>query len=115
MPPDDLALSILDFGYDGPDKRLESRLAFTLSLARMADERGYSRFWFTEHHSEDLYIACPEVVIAAMAANTRRIRGGSAGILLHYYSAFKVAEVFHTLSALFPDRIDLGLVRRRDT
>src|SRR5579862_4375941 len=108
MPPDDLSLGILDFGYDGRDNRLESRLAFTLSLARMADECGYSRFWFTEHHTESLYIACPEVVMAAIAANTRRIRVGSAGILLHYYSPFKVAEVFHTLSSLFPDRIDLG-------
>jgi luciferase family oxidoreductase group 1 len=111
MACDGLKLSILDFGYTGPDKRLCSRLAVTTSLARLADERGYHRFWFTEHHSQDLYIACPEVVIAAIAASTRRIRVGSAGVLLHYYSPFKVAEVFHTLAALFPNRIDLGVAR----
>ena len=84
---------------------------FTLSLAQIAEECGYARFWHTEHHDANLQIACPEVVIAAVAANTRRIRVGAAGILLNYYSPFKVAEVFHTLSALFPDRIDLGIAR----
>jgi luciferase family oxidoreductase group 1 len=107
----DLKLGILEYGYTGQDYRLTSRLAFTLSLARIADECGYSRFWFTEHHTQNLYIASPEVVIAAIAANTRRIRVGSAGILLHYYSPLKVAEVFYTLSALFPGRIDLGVAR----
>ncbi len=107
----DLDLSILEFGYSSRDGRLRSGLEFTLSLAQMADECGYSRFWFTEHHAPDLQIACPEAVIAAVAARTRRIRVGSAGILLSYYSPLKVAEVFHTLSTLFPGRIDLGLAR----
>jgi luciferase family oxidoreductase group 1 len=111
MARDDLDLAILEFGYTSRDGRLRSGLEFTLSLARIADECGYSRFWFTEHHDQGLGIACPEVVIAAVAASTRRIRVGSAGILLNYYSPFKVAEVFHTLATLFPDRIDLGLAR----
>jgi luciferase family oxidoreductase group 1 len=111
MAPDDLDLSILEFGYTRSDGRLRSGLEFTLSLAQIAEACGYARFWHTEHHDANLQIACPEVVIAAVAANTRRIRVGAAGILLNYYSPFKVAEVFHTLSALFPDRIDLGIAR----
>src|SRR5262245_36252023 len=111
MGNDDLDLSILEFGYTRPDGRLRSGLEFTLSLAQIAEECGYSRCWHAEHHDADLQIACPEVVIAAVAANTRRIRVGSAGILLGFYSPFKVAEIFHTLSALFPDRIDLGIAR----
>jgi luciferase family oxidoreductase group 1 len=111
MDCNDLDLGILEFGYTSRDGRLRSGLEFTLSLARVAEECGYSRFWFTEHHGPELQIACPEVVIASVAAQTKRIRVGSAGILLGYYSPFKVAEVFHTLSTLFPDRIDLGLAR----
>ena len=111
MAPDDLDLGILEFGYTSRDGRLRSGLEFTISLAQIAEECGYSRFWFTEHHAANLQIACPEVVIAAVAANTRRIRVGSAGILLNYYSPFKVAEAFHTLSTLFPNRIDLGIAR----
>ena len=111
MAPNDLDLSILEFGYTRSDGRLRSGLEFTLSLAQIAEECGYARFWHTEHHDANLQIACPEVVIAAVAANTRRIRVGAAGILLNYYSPFKVAEIFHTLSTLFPDRIDLGIAR----
>ncbi|TSA14510.1 MAG: MsnO8 family LLM class oxidoreductase, partial [Betaproteobacteria bacterium] len=45
------------------------------------------------------------------ASATTRIRVGTGGVLLPYYSALKVAEVFRMLEALFPGRIDLGLGR----
>ena len=48
--------------------------------------------------------------MAAIAAQTTRIKVGSGGVLLPYY-AFKVAEQFNLLQALFPGRIDLGLGR----
>ena len=53
----------------------------------------------------------PEVLMAAIAARTTRIRIGSAGVMLPHYSAFKVAENFRVLDALAPGRIDLGLGR----
>jgi luciferase family oxidoreductase group 1 len=53
----------------------------------------------------------PEIVMAAIAAKTERIRIGSAGIMLPHYSPFKVAEVFRVLDALAPGRIDMGLGR----
>jgi luciferase family oxidoreductase group 1 len=42
---------------------------------------------------------------------TKRIRIGSGGIMLPYYSPFKVAEQFLMLEALFPNRVDLGVGR----
>lgn len=108
---DNLDLAILEFGYTSHDGRLRSAVESTVALAQIAEECGYSRFWITEHHASNLEIICPEVMIATIAAKTSRIRVGSAGILLGYYSPFKVAEVFHTLSTLFPNRIDLGLAR----
>jgi len=39
------------------------------------------------------------------------MRIGSGGVMLSHYSPFKVAEVFTMLTALFPDRIDLGIGR----
>jgi luciferase family oxidoreductase group 1 len=58
-------------------------------------------------------LACtaPEILIARAAAETTRIRVGSGGIMLPHYSALKVAEVFRTLHAMFPNRIDLGIGR----
>src|SRR5215475_318818 len=53
----------------------------------------------------------PEILTARVAAATSRIRVGTGGVLLPYYSALKVAEQFRMLEALFPGRIDLGIGR----
>jgi luciferase family oxidoreductase group 1 len=53
----------------------------------------------------------PEILIAAIAATTPRIRVGSAGVMLPHYSALKVAEQFRVLEAIAPGRIDLGIGR----
>ena len=53
----------------------------------------------------------PEVLIAAIAENTKTIKVGSGAVLLNHYSVFKVAEVFCTLNELYPGRIDLGAGR----
>ena len=39
------------------------------------------------------------------------MRVGTGGVLLPYYSAFRTAEVFRMLEALYPGRIDLGVGR----
>ena len=49
--------------------------------------------------------------MAAIATVTKRIRVGSAGIMLPHYAPFKVAEQFRVLDAIAPGRIDLGLGR----
>ncbi|HET9018468.1 MAG TPA: LLM class flavin-dependent oxidoreductase, partial [Acetobacteraceae bacterium] len=73
---------------------------------------GYARYWLAEHHnSEAVAGAAPEVLMAAIAATTRRIRIGSAGIMLPHYAALKVAEQFRVLDAIAPGRIDMGLGR----
>ena len=53
----------------------------------------------------------PEVLLARLGGETSRIRLGSGGIMLPHYSAFKVAETFRVLHALYPGRIDLGIGR----
>ncbi len=84
----------------------------TVDLAKAADGLGYHRFWVAEHHSDQaLASASPEVMIAHLAACTRRMRIGSGGVLLPYYRPLKVAEQFNLLAALHPGRIDLGLGR----
>jgi luciferase family oxidoreductase group 1 len=84
----------------------------TLALARRADELGYERYWLAEHHAiAALADPCPEVLLARLGAETKRLRVGTGGVLLPYYSAFKVAEVFRMLEALYPGRVDLGIGR----
>jgi luciferase family oxidoreductase group 1 len=84
----------------------------TLKLARRVDQLGYHRYWLAEHHAiAALADPCPEVLLARLGAETSRIRIGSGGVLLPYYSAFRTAEAFRMLEALYPARIDLGIGR----
>jgi luciferase family oxidoreductase group 1 len=84
----------------------------TLELARHAERLGYHRYWLAEHHAiAALADPCPEVLLARLGAETRRMRVGTGGVLLPYYTPFKVAEVFRMLEALYPGRVDLGLGR----
>jgi luciferase family oxidoreductase group 1 len=84
----------------------------TIALARFAEELGYRRYWLAEHHAiAALADPCPEILLCRVAAATSRMRVGTGGVLLPYYSPLKVAEVFRMLEALFPGRIDLGIGR----
>ncbi|MFI4982226.1 MAG: MsnO8 family LLM class oxidoreductase, partial [Nevskiales bacterium] len=84
----------------------------TVKLAQAAEALGFHRYWLAEHHAvAALADPCPEILLTRVASATARIRVGTGGILLPYYSALKVAEVFRMLEALFPGRIDLGLGR----
>jgi len=107
-----MQLSILDqspvIGGLGARRAIEE----TLALARRADELGYQRYWLAEHHAiAALADPCPEVLLARLGAETRRMRIGTGGVLLPYYSAFRTAETFRMLEALYPGRIDLGVGR----
>ena len=108
----DLRLSMLDQSPVPAGSTPGQALENSIALARRADALGYQRFWMSEHHAMDT-LACtaPEIMLARIGAETNRIRIGSGGIMLPHYSAFKVAEVFRTLHALYPGRIDLGIGR----
>jgi luciferase family oxidoreductase group 1 len=107
-----MRLSVLDQSIAVVDRPQDQSIRNTVALARHCEALGYERFWVSEHHNHPTIVGtAPEIVIAAIAATTDRIRIGSAGIMLPHYSPFKVAEVFRVLDALAPGRIDLGLGR----
>ena len=107
-----LALSVLDQSPVPDGLAPVQALHHTLALARATEALGYRRYWVAEHHgTRSLAATAPEVLVGAVAATTSTIRVGSGGVLLSHYSPLKVAETFRTLSALHPDRIDLGVGR----
>src|SRR5688572_29065965 len=107
-----MKLSVLDQSPVISGLGARRALQETLALARRADELGYHRYWLAEHHAiAALADPCPEVLLARLGAETRRMRVGTGGVLLPYYSAFRVAETFRMLEALYPGRIDLGIGR----
>jgi len=107
-----LRLSILDQSVATAGRGHDQTIRNTLDLAVQAEAWGYHRFWVSEHHSHPSIVgSAPEVLMAAIAARTQRIRIGSAGVMLPHYAPYKVAEQFRVLDALAPGRIDLGVGR----
>src|SRR6202046_5963444 len=104
--------SVLDQSPASAGKAQEAAIRESIALAQLCDSLGYERYWVSEHHnSASIVGTAPEILIAAIAATTQRIRVGSAGVMLPHYSALKVAEQFRVLDAIAPGRIDLGLGR----
>ncbi len=107
-----IKLSVLDQSVAALGRSQADAIRQTLELAPWCESLGYHRFWVSEHHSHPSIVgSAPEVLMAALAARTQRIRLGSAGVMLPHYSAYKVAEQFRVLDALAPGRIDLGVGR----
>jgi luciferase family oxidoreductase group 1 len=105
-------LSVLDQSTIVSGRSPDASIRESIALAQHAEALGYDRYWCAEHHNSDSQAGtAPEILIAAIAATTHRIRVGSAGVMLPHYSALKVAEQFRVLDAIAPGRIDLGLGR----
>jgi len=107
-----MKLSVLDQSPVAKGSTPAAAIGASLALARHCEALGYSRYWLSEHHNSSSIVgSAPEVLMAAIAATTSRIRVGSAGVMLPHYAALKVAEQFRVLEAIAPGRIDLGLGR----
>ena len=111
-----LTLSVLDLVPVRSDQTTGDALAATRSLAQVAEQHGYHRYWLAEHHNMPAVAATnPPVLIAMVAAATERIRVGSGGVMLPNHAPLVVAEQFALLEAAHPGRIDLGLGRAPGT
>ncbi|WP_099301680.1 LLM class flavin-dependent oxidoreductase [Bacillus sp. Marseille-P3800] len=107
-----MRLSILDQVPTSIGKTVEETAQQTVDLVIRAEQLGYERYWFAEHHgTKGLVSSSPELWMATAAAKTSRIRVGSGGVLLPQYSAYKVASMFNQLEVMYPNRIDGGLGR----
>lgn len=110
------AVSVLDLSPVGAGVAPSQAVRESIELAIEADRLGFTRYWFAEHHNMmTIAASAPEVLIAAAAAKTSRIRLGAGGIMVPNHSPLHVVELFRTLEALYPGRIDLGLGRAPGT
>lgn len=107
-----MKLSVLDQSVLSSGNTAQETLQNTTALAQLTELLGFVRFWVAEHHNSDgIAGTSPEILIAHLAAHTKKIKIGSGGVLLPQYSPFKVAENFKVLESLYPGRIDLGIGR----
>src|SRR5690554_7944613 len=116
MSKSNLRLSILDIGTRWNGVSPEVALQQAMQMAQVADQLGFTRYWFAEHHNTpDQTSSSPDILTALAAAVTERIRVGTGGIMLPNHNVLKVAESFATLVTLYPQRIDLGIGRAPGT
>ncbi|MEV7872677.1 LLM class flavin-dependent oxidoreductase [Streptomyces sp. NPDC088124] len=107
-----MKLSLVELSTVAPGSDKAQALKDSVDAAKQAENLGYHRIWYAEHHnSASTASTAPEILIALAAGATSRIRVGSGAVLLNHYSPYKVAESFLQLAALAPGRIDLGLGR----
>jgi alkanesulfonate monooxygenase SsuD/methylene tetrahydromethanopterin reductase-like flavin-dependent oxidoreductase (luciferase family) len=105
-------LAILDLVPISTGSNAARALRNSIDLARRAEEYGYARYWFAEHHlNPGVAGTSPAVVIALVAGATETIRLGAGAVQLGHRTALSTVEEFGLLDALFPGRIDLGLGR----
>jgi probable LLM family oxidoreductase len=77
----------------------------------LAEQVGVDHFALGEHHREDMPASAPDVVLAAIAARTERIRIGSAVTVLSSDDPVRVFERYSTLNAISGGRADVILGR----
>jgi len=107
---------VLDLSPVGAASTPRQAILDSVALACRCDELGYTRYWVAEHHNmANIATSSPEVLIAHIAATTTRMRIGAGGIMLPNHNPLRVVEIFRTLEALHPGRIDLGLGRAPGT
>lgn len=115
-PAPHVPLSILDLVPMSEGMTMRDAIAASMRSARTADETGFARYWFAEHHNtHNLASSSTALLIDRAASATERIRVGSGGIMLPNHASLRVAEDFGTLIQFHGDRIDLGLGRAPGT
>jgi luciferase family oxidoreductase group 1 len=108
----ELPLSVLDLVPISSGSNATEALRNSIDLARHAEQLGYMRYWFAEHHlNPGVAGTSPAVVIALMASATTTIRLGSGGVQFGHRTPLSTVEEFGLIDALYPGRIDLGIGR----
>ena len=105
-----MKLSILDYAIVDEGKTAIEAIKESTELACLAEKLGYSRFWMAEHHQVPaLASSSPELLMLHLLQNTEKIQIGSGGIMIPHYSPYKISEWIKLLSALYPNRVNLGI------
>ena len=107
----------MDFGafllLQSPSARTSAEiLARGTEIAQAADELGYDSIWCAEHHFSTYgYLARPLMYAVHLANHTKRIRVGSAVVVLPLHHPLVVAEEIAMADQLSGGRLDVGLGR----
>jgi probable LLM family oxidoreductase len=96
-------ITFADVGSISPEQRLKN----LLEEAKLADELGLDVFGVGEHHRPDFAVSAPAVALAAIAAQTERIRLSSAVSVLSSDDPVRVFEEFATVDLISGGRAEI--------
>ena len=94
-------------GVAGHDHAAARRMRELLALGRRADEVGLDVLALGEHHRPDFIISAPEVILAAVAAQTKRIRLSSAVTVLSSADPVRTFQNFATVDLISEGRAEI--------
>ena len=98
-------------GADNKRKSQAQVIRDVIEEATLADSVGVDFIGLGEHHRADFAISSPEIVLAAIAGRTERIRLGSAVTVLSSDDPVRVYQRFSTLDAASNGRAEIILGR----
>jgi alkanesulfonate monooxygenase SsuD/methylene tetrahydromethanopterin reductase-like flavin-dependent oxidoreductase (luciferase family) len=107
--------TLSDNHYENNNRNANTFVADILDEAVYAEEVGLHSAWIGEHHFSTLgVLSCPDLVLANVAARTRRIRLAPAVTVLPLHHPIRVAEQWATLDLLSGGRVDFAAGRGYD-
>ena len=107
-----MPLSVLDLVPISSGSSPGGALRNTLDLARHAEDFGYARYWFAEHHlNPGVAGTSPGRYDRSDGVGHHHIRLGSGGVQFGHRTPLSTVEEFGLIDALYPGRIDLGIGR----
>ncbi len=85
----------------------------TIEQCILAEEMGFDAVWFVEHHFLTTFSMspCPEIILSALAGQTKRIRLGFGVVILPYHHPVRVAERIAMLDHVSHGRVEFGTGR----
>jgi alkanesulfonate monooxygenase SsuD/methylene tetrahydromethanopterin reductase-like flavin-dependent oxidoreductase (luciferase family) len=107
--------TLSDNHYENNPRSANQLVADILDEALYAEELGMHSAWIGEHHFNSLgVLSCPDLVLAHIAARTRKIRLAPAVTVLPLHHPIRVAEQWATLDLLSGGRVDFAAGRGYD-
>lgn len=107
--------TLSDNHYENNHRSANQFVADILDEAVYAEEVGFHSAWIGEHHFGTLgVLSCPDLLLANLAARTKRIRLAPAVTVLPLHHPIRVAEQWATLDLLSGGRVDFAAGRGYD-
>lgn len=99
--------------FENPVEKTEHQIIKEqMRLMKAAEDMDFDSVWPAEHHfTEYGYCASPALSLAAVAAETKRIRLGTGVVVLPLNHPLRIAEDYAFLDHMSDGRVDLGLGR----